>query len=101
MGFYPVCPASDYYVIGAPQIPKAVMQLSNGGKITMTAENISDQNIYVQSVRVNGKNWSSTFLPCAEVKNGGSIAFVMGPKPNKEWGTHNEFNKAPGLSIAN
>ncbi len=101
VGFYPVCPASDYYVIGAPQIPKAVMQLSNGGKITMTAENISDQNIYVQSVRVNGKNWNSAFLPCAEVTKGGSIAFVMGPQPNKKWGTHNEFSKTQGMSIAN
>ena len=38
LGFYPVCPASDYYVIGAPQIPKAVMHLSNGKTFTMTAE---------------------------------------------------------------
>jgi len=87
MGFYPVCPASDYYVIGAPQIPKAVMHLSNGKKFTMTAENISDQNIYVQSVRLNGKNWDSPFLPYKELKDGGKIEFLMGPQPNKEWGT--------------
>jgi len=87
MGFYPVCPASDYYVIGAPQIPKAVMHLSNGKKFTMTAENISDQNIYVQSVRLNGKNWDSPFLPYKELNDGGKIEFVMGPQPNKEWGT--------------
>ncbi len=87
MGFYPVCPASDYYVIGAPQIPKAVMHLSNGKKITMTAENISDKNIYVQSVKLNGKNWDSPFLPCKELKNGGSIAFTMGPQPS-QWGIH-------------
>ncbi len=54
----------------------------------MTAANISDQNIYVQSVRVNGKNWDSPFLPYRELKDGGSIAFSMGPQPNKEWGTH-------------
>jgi predicted alpha-1,2-mannosidase len=88
MGFYPVCPASDYYVIGAPQIPKAVMHLSNGKTFTMTAENLSDTNIYIQSARVNGKNWDSPFLPAKELKNGGSIHFVMGPQPNKEWGTH-------------
>jgi predicted alpha-1,2-mannosidase len=93
MGFYPVCPASDYYVIGAPQIPKAVMHLSNGKKFTMTAENISDQNIYVQSVQLNGKNWNSPFLPYRELKNGGSIVFTMGPQPNKDWGTNTDIPK--------
>lgn len=93
MGFYPVCPASSYYVIGAPQIPKAAMNLSNGKTFTMTAENISDQNIYVQSVRLNGKNWDSPFLPYDELKNGGTIAFSMGPQPNKEWGTHGSVPK--------
>ncbi|MDR3459310.1 MAG: GH92 family glycosyl hydrolase [Verrucomicrobiae bacterium] len=87
LGFYPVCPAGDYYVIGAPQVPKATLHLSNGKKFTMTAENLSDQNIYVQSVRVNGKNWDSPFLPFKELKHGGKIEFVMGPQPNQEWGS--------------
>ena len=85
LGFYPVCPASDYYVIGAPQIPKAAMHLSNGKTFTMTAKNISDQNIYVQSVRVNGKNWDSPFLPCSMVTKGGTLEFTMGPQPS-QWG---------------
>lgn len=87
LGFYPVCPASDYYVIGAPQIPKATMHLSNGKKFTMTAENISDQNIYIQSVRLNGKNWDSPFLPYKELQNGGTINFKMGPQPS-QWGAN-------------
>ncbi|MGA2246682.1 MAG: GH92 family glycosyl hydrolase [Verrucomicrobiota bacterium] len=86
MGFYPVCPASDYYVVGAPQLSKAVMHLSNGKTFTMTAQNISDQNIYVQSVRINGRNLRTPFLPYAEVKNGGTLDFVMGPQPS-QWGT--------------
>jgi putative alpha-1,2-mannosidase len=86
LGFYPVCPASDYYVIGAPQIPKGVLHLSNGKSLTMTAENISDQNIYVQSVQLNGRNWDSPFLPYKEIKNGGTIAFKMGSQPSS-WGT--------------
>jgi len=87
LGFYPVCPASDYYVIGAPQIPKAVMRLSNGKKFTMIAENISGQNIYIQSVKLNGRNWGSPFLPYKELKNGGKIIFKMGPQPS-QWGTN-------------
>ncbi|HEV2320462.1 MAG TPA: GH92 family glycosyl hydrolase [Verrucomicrobiae bacterium] len=86
LGFYPVCPASDYYVIGAPQIPAAVVHLSNGRKIRMRADNISDENIYVQSVKVDGKEWDSPFLPYEKVKHGASIVFTMGPKPS-QWGT--------------
>lgn len=86
MGFYPVCPASNEYVIGAPQLPKSTLRLSNGKTFTMTAEHISDENIYVQSVRVNGKEWPTAFLPFAEVKDGGTITFTMGPKPSKDWG---------------
>jgi putative alpha-1,2-mannosidase len=88
MGFYPVCPGSDYYVIGAPQLPKTTMHLSSGKDFTITDENFSDKNIYVQSVKLNGKNWDSPFLPYNVVKNGGSIAFTMGAEPNKQWGTN-------------
>ena len=63
------------------------MHLSNGKKFTMVAENLSDQNIYVQSVKLNGKNWTTPFLPYREMKNGGTLVFTMGPEPNKQWGT--------------
>jgi predicted alpha-1,2-mannosidase len=88
MGFYPVCPASDYYAIGSPSLPKAVFHLSNGKKFTMTAENLSDQNIYVQSVKLNGKDWNNAFFPYSELKNGGTLVFTMGPEPSKTWGTN-------------
>jgi len=87
MGFYPVAPASDYYVIGAPQIKHITMHLSNGKSLVITADNLSDQNIYIQSVRLNGKDWNSPFLPYSELKNGGTLHFVMGPQPNTQWGT--------------
>ena len=86
MGFYPVCPGSDYYVIGSPALKKAVLRLSNGKDFTVTAENLNEQNIYVQSARLNGKDWNSAFLPFAEMKNGGALEFKMGAQPNKQWG---------------
>jgi predicted alpha-1,2-mannosidase len=86
LGFYPVCPASDYYVIGSPAVKKAVMHLSSGKKFTMLAENLSEQNIYVQSVKLNGRNWNTPFLPHRELKGGGTLVFTMGPQPNPEWG---------------
>jgi predicted alpha-1,2-mannosidase len=94
LGFYPVCPASDYYVIGSPAIKKAVMHLSNGRKFTMLAENLSDQNIYVQAVKLNGKNWEQPFLPYGAVKKGGTLVFTMGPQPNKQWGANCDVNAA-------
>jgi len=68
LGFYPVCPASDYYVLGSPSLKQAVLHLSNGRKFTVKAENLSDRNIYVQSVRLNGRNWPTPFLPIASSK---------------------------------
>jgi predicted alpha-1,2-mannosidase len=88
LGFYPVCPGSDYYVIGSPSLPKAVMRLSNGRKFTLTAANISEKNIYVQAVTLNGRAWNSPFLPASAVRKGGSIVFEMGPEPNKTWGAN-------------
>ena len=87
LGFYPVCPGSDYYVIGSPCVKKAEMHLSNGKTFTMIAENLSEKNIYIQSVKLNGKDWTQPFLPYSELKDGGTIVYRMGPEPNKQWGT--------------
>jgi len=86
MGFYPVNPGSNEYVLGAPQIPKAAMHLSNGRKFTMIAENLSDQNIYVQAVKLNGKDHPSVFLSQQDLAQGGTITFTMGAK-RSDWGT--------------
>jgi predicted alpha-1,2-mannosidase len=91
LGFYPVCPASDYYVLGSPAIKQAVVCLSSGGRFTVKAENLSDRNIFVQSVRLNGRNWTTPFLPCKEVKSGGNLVFNMGPEPSHEWGVNCEI----------
>ncbi|HEY5914646.1 MAG TPA: GH92 family glycosyl hydrolase [Verrucomicrobiae bacterium] len=86
LGFYPVCPASDYYVIGSPAVKKAVMHLSNGRKFTVQAKDLSERNIYVQAVKLNGRDWMQPFLPWRELNKGGSLIFTMGPEPNKAWG---------------
>jgi predicted alpha-1,2-mannosidase len=87
LGFYPVCPGSDYYAIGAPQLKRVALHLSNGKTFTMTAPELSSENIYVQSVRVNGKVLDNPFLSYNEVKNGETLVFTMGPKPS-QWGTN-------------
>jgi predicted alpha-1,2-mannosidase len=92
LGFYPVCPGSDYYVIGAPQIRKATVHLSNGKTFAMNANNLSDENIYVQSVELNGKTIDDPFLSYSALSGGGTLSFEMGPQPSK-WGTNPQIPK--------
>jgi predicted alpha-1,2-mannosidase len=86
LGFYPVCPGSDYYVIGSPTLKRAVVHLSNGRRFTIIADSLSAENIYIQSAELNGKAWDQPFLPFEELSKGGTITFTMGPQPNKAWG---------------
>jgi predicted alpha-1,2-mannosidase len=88
LGFYPVCPTCNYYVIGSPSVSKAVVHLSNGKDLMVTAEGVSDSSIYVQSVKVNGQPLETPFLPYASIKDGGSLAFTMGSHPSPTWGVH-------------
>lgn len=87
LGFYPVCPGSNYYVIGSPQVKHAVMQLPNGKTFTMTATGLSAENLYVQSVQLNGRPLDQPFLRDADVRAGGTLTFTMGPKPGS-WGVN-------------
>ncbi|MFI5253021.1 MAG: GH92 family glycosyl hydrolase [Bacteroidota bacterium] len=93
MGFYPVCPGSNYYVIGSPCLKKATMHLSSGKTFTMIADNLSDENIYIQSAKLNGKSWDKAYLLFDAIKNGGTLEFTMGPNPNMQWGSSGEMPK--------
>jgi len=86
LGFYPVCPASNYYVFGSPSLERAVIHLSNGKTFAVNAKNLSEHNFYIQSIRLNNKDWNSPYLPYDELKNGGTLSFTMGSEPNKKWG---------------
>lgn len=86
MGFYPVNPASGQYEIGSPILKSATIHLENGKVFKMTAKNVSDENIYIQSVKLNGKAYNKPFILHSDIENGASLEFVMGSKPNKKWG---------------
>lgn len=88
MGFYPVCPGSDQYVIGAPFLPYMKVNLQNGKTITIKAPNVSDKNCYIQSVKVNGKPYSKLYFTHNQLTNGATIEFVMSSKPNKSRGVN-------------
>ena len=85
-GFYPVTPGSDEYVIGRPFVNRAVLHLPNGKQFTVVADNLSDANGYVGSVRLNGQPLMRTYLRHGEIMAGGELHFVMQSQPNKTWG---------------
>jgi predicted alpha-1,2-mannosidase len=85
-GFYPVTPGSGEYVIGRPFVDRAVLHLPNGKQFTIVADNLSDANGYVGSVRLNGKPLTRTYLRHEEIMAGGELHFVMQAQPNKDWG---------------
>ncbi len=93
MGFYPVAPGSNEYVIGSPCVDKATISLENGKKFKITAENLSEKNIYIKEVLLNGKKLERSFLTHKEIVNGGELKFVMQDQPNKNWAV--EENSVP------
>lgn len=86
MGFYPVCPGTNEYVLGSPCVNQATIDVGNGKTFTMKANKLSEKNIYIQSVTLNGKAWDKTYITHEDLMNGGELVFNMGPKPNKKWG---------------
>lgn len=84
MGFYPVCPGSDQYVIGSPLVKEAVIQLENGKRFTVKAENYADKNVYVKSIKLNGNSYNKSFITHSDIVNGGELVFEMSSKPNKK-----------------
>lgn len=86
LGFYPVCPGSGEYVFGTPFLNKAVINLENGNIFVIKTENISDNNIYVQKILLNGAEYNKTFIRHSDIMKGGELKYFMGPVPNYEFG---------------
>ncbi len=88
MGFYPVCPGTDQYVLGAPLFKKLTLQLENGKTLTVNAANNGEKNRYVQDVKVNGKAYSPNWLSHNELMKGATLDVQMTDKPNTTRGTN-------------
>jgi predicted alpha-1,2-mannosidase len=86
LGFYPVCPGSNEYVIGSPLFKKATVQFENGNTLILDAENNSAENKYVEEVTIGGKKLDRNYLNHSELLEGGVIRFEMADKPNKKRG---------------
>lgn len=85
LGFYPVCPATPYYIIGSPSFPRAEIALENGKTFTIIAENASPANIYIQSATLDGTPYDKSYISHDDILAGKTLKFVMGPSPS-QWG---------------
>lgn len=84
MGFYPVCPATDQYVLGAPYVPSCKLTLPNGKTFIIKAKGVSDKNRYVKQVKLNGKPYDKLYITHKDIMSGGELEFVMSSTPNKK-----------------
>lgn len=86
MGFYPVCPGTDQYVLGAPYLPYVKLKLPNGKTLEIKAPGVSDKKRYVQSLKLNGVSYDKMYITHADILKGGVLEFKMASSPNKRRG---------------
>ena len=85
LGFYPITPGLPIYVIGTPMFERAVIETGAGKSFEVIAHNYSPTNKYIQSAKLNGKDWNQSWFEHKELMNGGKLEFTMGNTPNKNW----------------
>ena len=90
LGFYPVTPGSNQYIIGSPLFDKATINLENGKSFTVEAIDNSSENKYIKSAILNGENYEFSFINHKDIINGGSLVFEMADKQTN-WGTADKY----------
>lgn len=85
MGFYPVNPVAGEYEIGSPLFPEMKLHLQNGKTFTVLAHNANHDNIYIQSVKVNGQPYDCSYITHEQIMAGATVEFEMGPQPGEIW----------------
>jgi predicted alpha-1,2-mannosidase len=87
LGFYPVCPGKPGYVLGSPRFAKATIHLQNGKDFVIEAPGVSDENLHIQSVKVDGQPLNRSWVKHNEITAGGKLSLEMQSEPNREWAT--------------
>jgi len=90
LGFYPVCPGTDQYIMGAPLFKKATLQMENGKTLTINAPENNDKNIYIKNMSFNGKSYTKNYVTHEDMHKGGEINIEMSNAPNKNRGVNKE-----------
>ena len=91
LGFYPVNPSNGAYVFGSPLFDEATIGLPENKKFTIIANENSDDNIYIQSVELNGKEYKYSYITHKDIMQGGELVFNMGPNPNLNFGKEKKY----------
>lgn len=97
MGIYPQCPGRPIFDIGSPIFEEVIIHVGEGKKFIIEAKNVSQQNKYIQSAELNGKSYDKTWIGHSDIIKGGKLTFIMGPRPNKSWGSSRD-SRAPSMS---
>jgi len=90
MGFYPVCPGQDIYVLGSPKFDHISILLETADTFNISVINNSENNIYIQSVILNNRPYNKSFITHQDIVSGGHMQIEMGSEPNKDWGANPE-----------
>ena len=93
MGFYPVAPGQNVFAIGTPLFEEATLKLGeffNHKVFTIIAEDVSSENIYIQSATLNGNPFNKSWITHEDIVGGGTLVFEMGPVPNRNWSSSPE-----------
>ena len=90
LGFYPVCPGTDQYIMGAPLFKKATIHLENGEDFVIEAPENSAKNFYIDAAKLNGKNFTRNYLTHDDIMSGGKLSVKMSAEPNTSRGTKAE-----------
>ena len=85
MGFYPVNPVSGEYEIGTPLFPEMRMHLDNGKTFTVLAPAVNRENIYIRSVKLNGKPYDKSYITHQQIMDGATVEFEMSSEPGEIW----------------
>jgi predicted alpha-1,2-mannosidase len=97
LGFYPVTPGINYYVIGSPSFSQAKLHLPNGNTFSISAPNASAVNYYIKSARLNKNQYAKTYITFEEILKGGTMEFELNSEPQEDWGT--ELSDRPRAEI--
>ncbi len=101
LGFYPVTPGSDVYILGTPRFDKATMNLENGKQFTIKANRETEGAIYVSAVTLNGKPLDRTYIRHEEIMAGGELIFDLQSTPDKSFGAAKEMRPTQRVNDAN
>ncbi|MBN1250417.1 MAG: GH92 family glycosyl hydrolase [Anaerolineae bacterium] len=97
IGFFPTCPGEPYYALGSPVFERIELHPPDGPVVTINAEGSSPQNKYIHGAELNGKPHDRPWFLHEAIQDGGELTLMMGPRPNKAWGSRTE-DAPPSLS---